>query len=34
VESDLTRSYETGCDPRLNYGQALELAFLAAEMMR
>lgn len=33
-EADLTRSYTTGCDPRLNYGQSLEMAFRIAEMMR
>jgi 3-deoxy-7-phosphoheptulonate synthase len=26
--------YETACDPRLNTGQAIELAFLVAEMLR
>jgi 3-deoxy-7-phosphoheptulonate synthase len=34
VESDLADRYETACDPRLNTGQALELAFLAAEMLQ
>ena len=34
VESDLTGRYETACDPRLNASQALELAFLVAEMLR
>jgi len=33
-EDDLDRRYETACDPRLNPGQALELAFLAAEMLQ
>lgn len=33
-ELDLTRNYETGCDPRLNYAQSLELAFLLAEPLR
>jgi 3-deoxy-7-phosphoheptulonate synthase len=32
--ADLAGRYETACDPRLNGGQALELAFLAAEMLR
>ncbi len=32
-ESDLARSYETYCDPRLNYGQSLELAFLLAQRL-
>ena len=26
-EADLARQYDTGCDPRLNAGQSLELAF-------
>jgi 3-deoxy-7-phosphoheptulonate synthase len=30
---DLDSRYETACDPRLNTGQALELAFLVAEML-
>jgi 3-deoxy-7-phosphoheptulonate synthase len=29
-EADLGRSYETFCDPRLNYAQSLEVAFLLA----
>jgi 3-deoxy-7-phosphoheptulonate synthase len=29
---DLHRRYESACDPRLNEGQALDLAFLVAEM--
>lgn len=33
-EADLTRSYTTGCDPRLNYAQSLEMAFRIAELMR
>ncbi|WP_267523737.1 class II 3-deoxy-7-phosphoheptulonate synthase [Campylobacter sp. MG1] len=33
-ESDLARRYETQCDPRLNADQALELAFLIAELMK
>lgn len=32
-EEDLARQYETGCDPRLNYAQSLEMAFLAAELL-
>eukprot|EP01039_Chlorochromonas_danica_P010800 gene10800-12003_t len=31
---DLSKSYQTSCDPRLNGNQALELAFLIAERMR
>jgi 3-deoxy-7-phosphoheptulonate synthase len=34
AEGDLTLRYETGCDPRLNYAQSLELAFLLADLMR
>jgi 3-deoxy-7-phosphoheptulonate synthase len=34
VEADLAGRYETACDPRLNTGQALELAFLVAEMLQ
>lgn len=30
TERDLPRSYETFCDPRLNYAQSLDLAFLLA----
>lgn len=29
-EADLSRAYETWCDPRLNYAQSLEMAFLLA----
>ena len=32
-ESDLARSYETYCDPRLNYAQSLEMAFLIAQRL-
>ncbi|MCU1594895.1 MAG: phospho-2-dehydro-3-deoxyheptonate aldolase [Frankiales bacterium] len=31
---DLAGRYETACDPRLNNGQSLELAFLVAEMLQ
>ncbi len=31
---DLSKSYHTTCDPRLNRNQALEIAFLIAERMR
>jgi 3-deoxy-7-phosphoheptulonate synthase len=30
---DLDRRYETMCDPRLNYRQALEMAFRLADKM-
>jgi 3-deoxy-7-phosphoheptulonate synthase len=33
-ETDLRHRYETACDPRLNRGQSLDLAFLVAEMYR
>ncbi|WP_433274702.1 3-deoxy-7-phosphoheptulonate synthase [Actinosynnema sp. CS-041913] len=33
-EADLTRRYETACDPRLNAQQSVQLAFLIAEMLR
>ena len=32
-EADLARSYETFCDPRLNYAQSLEMAFLLAKRL-
>ena len=34
TEHDLSRSYETFCDPRLNAEQSLELAFLVAEELK
>ena len=34
VDADLSSRYETACDPRLNTSQALELAFLVAEMLQ
>lgn len=33
-EEDLTRAYETLCDPRLNQAQALELSYCIARRMR
>jgi 3-deoxy-7-phosphoheptulonate synthase len=33
-EADLASRYETACDPRLNTGQSIELAFLVAEMLQ
>jgi 3-deoxy-7-phosphoheptulonate synthase len=33
-EDDLHQRYETACDPRLNRGQALDLAFRVAELYR
>lgn len=32
-ESDLSRSYQTYCDPRLNYAQSLEIAFFLASRL-
>jgi 3-deoxy-7-phosphoheptulonate synthase len=32
-EADLARSYETFCDPRLNYAQSLEVAFMLASRL-
>ena len=34
TEANLTERYETGCDPRLNAEQSLELAFLVAEELK
>jgi 3-deoxy-7-phosphoheptulonate synthase len=34
VAGDLYQRYETACDPRLNRGQALDLAFMVAESYR
>lgn len=33
-ESDLARSYQTYCDPRLNYAQSLEIAFFLASRLQ
>jgi 3-deoxy-7-phosphoheptulonate synthase len=33
-EADLAKAYESEVDPRLNYEQALELAFLIAHKMK
>jgi hypothetical protein len=33
-EADLARAYESEVDPRLNYEQAMELAFLIARKMK
>jgi 3-deoxy-7-phosphoheptulonate synthase len=32
-DDDLNRNYETYCDPRLNYTQSLEIAFLLSELL-
>lgn len=34
TEADLSTNYASGCDPRLNYRQALEMAFLIARRYR
>ena len=34
TDDDLADRYHTHCDPRLNAGQALELAFLLAEQLK
>jgi 3-deoxy-7-phosphoheptulonate synthase len=34
ADSNLAERYETACDPRLNVGQSLELAFLVASMLQ
>jgi 3-deoxy-7-phosphoheptulonate synthase len=34
AEGDLATRYETACDPRLNRGQSLDLAFRVAELYR
>lgn len=33
-EGDLSRAYATRCDPRLNHGQALEMAYVVAHHLR
>lgn len=33
-ETDLSRNYETYCDPRLNYSQSLEMAFLISSILK
>ena len=34
AREDLARSYLTHCDPRLNEGQALDLAHAVADLLR
>lgn len=34
AEADLARRYDTTCDPRLNYAQSLEMAFLLARRLQ
>jgi len=34
TDEDLSDRYHTHCDPRLNADQALELAFLVAELLK
>ncbi len=33
-EADLDRNYESWCDPRLNYTQSMEMAFLLGKLLR
>ena len=33
-DQDLQRNYQTWCDPRLNYAQSLEMAFLLAQKLK
>ena len=33
TSQDLHHNYETYCDPRLNYSQSLEMAFLISSML-
>jgi 3-deoxy-7-phosphoheptulonate synthase len=33
-ETDLSGSYDTSCDPRLNAEQSIEVAFLVAELLK
>ena len=32
-EKDLSTNYQTFCDPRLNYEQSLDMAFLIAKIL-
>lgn len=34
TEDDLSKRYLTGCDPRLNCAQSLEIAFLLRDLLR
>lgn len=34
TEQDLSRNYESFCDPRLNYAQSMEVAFLVANRLK
>ncbi len=34
TETDLSDSYDTSCDPRLNAEQSIEVAFLVAELLK
>ncbi len=34
VDADLSKSYETLCDPRLNAEQSLEIAFMVADLLK
>jgi len=34
TSADLDRNYQTACDPRLNYAQSLEMAFLITKLLK
>ena len=34
TNSDLNQFYNTACDPRLNYEQSLEMAFLISNLLQ
>lgn len=34
LESDLSKNYQTFCDPRLNYSQSLDIAFKIASQFK
>jgi 3-deoxy-7-phosphoheptulonate synthase len=33
-DNDLPEKYETYCDPRLNYSQSMEMAFLLSRLLK
>lgn len=33
-EADLSKNYQSFCDPRLNYEQSMDMAFLIADIFR
>ena len=34
TDEDLRKNYRSHCDPRLNYAQSLEMAFLVSRMLK